>query len=145
MQWPARNDPVVNSEKRTLVRFGSNATETDGPVSIAQENVCDDNLSVPGIGASDMQGTPAKSSSCDVGVSAPGVEPGFTRLNDDASDASLGPGPRRYERRDVERLDADLYWTSGKVNAFKESSNASISVDVVSSQILGGLKAKRWS
>ncbi|KAG3052096.1 hypothetical protein PI125_g26205 [Phytophthora idaei] len=32
----ARHDPVVNWEKRTLVRFGRNATESDGPVSVAR-------------------------------------------------------------------------------------------------------------
>ncbi|KAG2776281.1 hypothetical protein Pcac1_g13148 [Phytophthora cactorum] len=35
MPWLARLDPVVNWEKRTLVRFGRNATESDGPVSVA--------------------------------------------------------------------------------------------------------------
>ncbi|KAG3147461.1 hypothetical protein PC128_g23789 [Phytophthora cactorum] len=35
MPWLARHDPVVNWEKRTLVRFGRNATESDGPVSVA--------------------------------------------------------------------------------------------------------------
>ncbi|KAG3168656.1 hypothetical protein C6341_g11234 [Phytophthora cactorum] len=31
----ARHDPVINWEKRMLVRFGLNATESDGPVSVA--------------------------------------------------------------------------------------------------------------
>ncbi|KAG2875301.1 hypothetical protein PC114_g24802 [Phytophthora cactorum] len=35
MPWLARHDPVVNWEKRTVVRFGRNATENDGPVSVA--------------------------------------------------------------------------------------------------------------
>ncbi|KAG3052075.1 hypothetical protein PI125_g26207 [Phytophthora idaei] len=35
MPWLARHDPVVIWEKRTLVRFGRNATEIDGPVSVA--------------------------------------------------------------------------------------------------------------
>ncbi|KAG2763577.1 hypothetical protein Pcac1_g24810 [Phytophthora cactorum] len=35
MPWLARHDPVVNWEKRTLVRFGRNATESDDPVSVA--------------------------------------------------------------------------------------------------------------
>ncbi|KAG3059159.1 hypothetical protein PI125_g25105 [Phytophthora idaei] len=35
MPWLARHDPVVNWEKRTLVRFGRNATKSDGPVSVA--------------------------------------------------------------------------------------------------------------
>ncbi|KAG2766930.1 hypothetical protein PC116_g17150 [Phytophthora cactorum] len=35
MPWLARHDPVVNWEKRTLVHFGRNATESDGPVSVA--------------------------------------------------------------------------------------------------------------
>ncbi|KAG3084974.1 hypothetical protein PI125_g19370 [Phytophthora idaei] len=35
MPWLARHDPVVNWEKRTLVRFERNATESDGPVSVA--------------------------------------------------------------------------------------------------------------
>ncbi|KAG3182008.1 hypothetical protein PC128_g14872 [Phytophthora cactorum] len=35
MPWLARHDPVVNWKKRTLVRFGRNATESDGPVSVA--------------------------------------------------------------------------------------------------------------
>ncbi|KAG3095246.1 hypothetical protein PI125_g16306 [Phytophthora idaei] len=35
MPWLARHDPVVNWEKRTLVRFGRNAIESDGPVSVA--------------------------------------------------------------------------------------------------------------
>ncbi|KAG2788713.1 hypothetical protein Pcac1_g2209 [Phytophthora cactorum] len=34
MPWLARYDPVINWEKRTLVRFGRNATESDGPVSV---------------------------------------------------------------------------------------------------------------
>ncbi|KAG2966507.1 hypothetical protein PC119_g24702 [Phytophthora cactorum] len=33
--WLAQHDPVVNWEKRTVVRFGRNATESDGPVSVA--------------------------------------------------------------------------------------------------------------
>ncbi|KAG3062668.1 hypothetical protein PI125_g24492 [Phytophthora idaei] len=33
--WLARHDPVVNWEKRAVVRFGRNATESDGPVSVA--------------------------------------------------------------------------------------------------------------
>ncbi|ETP49832.1 hypothetical protein F442_04735 [Phytophthora nicotianae P10297] len=33
--WLARHDPVINWEKRTLVRFGRGATESDGPVSEA--------------------------------------------------------------------------------------------------------------
>ncbi|KAG2786296.1 hypothetical protein PC129_g13278 [Phytophthora cactorum] len=37
MPWLARHDPVVNWEKRTLVRFGRNATESDSPVSVAYE------------------------------------------------------------------------------------------------------------
>ncbi|KAG2767505.1 hypothetical protein PC129_g18246 [Phytophthora cactorum] len=32
----ARHDPVVNWEKRTVVRFGRNATENDGPVSVTR-------------------------------------------------------------------------------------------------------------
>ncbi|KAG3010744.1 hypothetical protein PC120_g14875 [Phytophthora cactorum] len=36
MPWLARHDPVVNWEKRTLVRFGRNATESDVPVSVAR-------------------------------------------------------------------------------------------------------------
>ncbi|KAG3196965.1 hypothetical protein PC129_g24600 [Phytophthora cactorum] len=36
MPWLARHDPVINWEKRTLVRFGRNATESDGPVSAAR-------------------------------------------------------------------------------------------------------------
>ncbi|KAG3058300.1 hypothetical protein PI125_g25253 [Phytophthora idaei] len=35
MPWLARHDPVINWEKRTVVRFGRNATESDGPVSVA--------------------------------------------------------------------------------------------------------------
>ncbi|KAG3194089.1 hypothetical protein PC128_g9643 [Phytophthora cactorum] len=35
MSWLARHDPVVNWEKRTLVRFGRNTTESDAPVSVA--------------------------------------------------------------------------------------------------------------
>ncbi|KAG2933283.1 hypothetical protein PC129_g23261 [Phytophthora cactorum] len=35
MPWLARHDPVVNWEKRTVVRFGRNTTESDGPVSVA--------------------------------------------------------------------------------------------------------------
>ncbi|KAG2873351.1 hypothetical protein PC114_g25906 [Phytophthora cactorum] len=36
MPWLARHDPVVNWEKRMLVRFGRNTTESDGPVSVAR-------------------------------------------------------------------------------------------------------------
>ncbi|KAG2763106.1 hypothetical protein PC116_g16490 [Phytophthora cactorum] len=36
MPWLARHDPVVNWEKRTVVRFGRNATESDVPVSVAR-------------------------------------------------------------------------------------------------------------
>ncbi|KAG3147213.1 hypothetical protein PC128_g23842 [Phytophthora cactorum] len=35
MSWLARHDPAINWEKCTLVRFGRNATESDGPVSVA--------------------------------------------------------------------------------------------------------------
>ncbi|ETO58721.1 hypothetical protein F444_22899, partial [Phytophthora nicotianae P1976] len=35
MPWLARHDPVINWEKRTLVRFGRGATESDGSVSEA--------------------------------------------------------------------------------------------------------------
>ncbi|ETO77715.1 hypothetical protein F444_07117 [Phytophthora nicotianae P1976] len=35
MVWLARRDPVINWEKRRLVRFGRGATESDGPVSEA--------------------------------------------------------------------------------------------------------------
>ncbi|KAG2961011.1 hypothetical protein PC119_g26240 [Phytophthora cactorum] len=40
MPWLARYDPVVNWEKRTVVRFGRNATESDGPVSVAHAPQC---------------------------------------------------------------------------------------------------------
>ncbi|KAG2985858.1 hypothetical protein PC121_g9981 [Phytophthora cactorum] len=35
MSWLARHDPEINLEKRTVVRFGHNATESDDPVSVA--------------------------------------------------------------------------------------------------------------
>ncbi|KAG4048124.1 hypothetical protein PC123_g16558 [Phytophthora cactorum] len=35
MPCKPRHDPVVNWEKRTVVRFGRSATESDGPVSVA--------------------------------------------------------------------------------------------------------------
>ncbi|ETL24591.1 hypothetical protein L916_21419 [Phytophthora nicotianae] len=35
MPWLARHDPVVNQEKHMLVRFGSNATESDDTASVA--------------------------------------------------------------------------------------------------------------
>ncbi|KAG3105932.1 hypothetical protein PI125_g13317 [Phytophthora idaei] len=36
MPWHTRHDPVINWERRTLVRFGRNATESDDPVSVAR-------------------------------------------------------------------------------------------------------------
>ncbi|KAG3013287.1 hypothetical protein PC123_g27090 [Phytophthora cactorum] len=117
MPWLARHDPVVNWEKRTLVRFGRNATECDGPVSVAHapqgasdhtveaapcvaasgahtqvtttetvvesvSNQKSDLRCVPtsmcvstlGVDRLSMEETSATSSSCKVGVSAPGVE-----------------------------------------------------------------------
>ncbi|KAK1928553.1 hypothetical protein P3T76_015970 [Phytophthora citrophthora] len=44
MPWLARHDPVINWEKRTLVRFNNiRATESDGPVSVthAPDGACD--------------------------------------------------------------------------------------------------------
>ncbi|RAW20405.1 hypothetical protein PC110_g23153 [Phytophthora cactorum] len=35
MPWLARHDPLINWEKRTLVRFGRNATESDDSVSVS--------------------------------------------------------------------------------------------------------------
>ncbi|KAG4039681.1 hypothetical protein PC123_g24771 [Phytophthora cactorum] len=117
MPWLAWHDPVVNWEKRTLVRFGSNATESDGPVSVAHvpqgasdhtveaapcvaasgahtqvttteavvesvSNQKSDLRCVPtsmcvstlGVDPLSMEETSATSSSCKVGVSAPGVD-----------------------------------------------------------------------
>ncbi|KAG4062707.1 hypothetical protein PC123_g2400 [Phytophthora cactorum] len=117
MPWLARHDPVVNWEKRTLVRFGRNATESDGPVSVAHapqgasdhtveaapcvaasgahtqvttteavvesvSNQKSDLRCVPtstrvstlGADRLSMEETSATSSSCKVGVSAPGVD-----------------------------------------------------------------------
>ncbi|KAG2777502.1 hypothetical protein Pcac1_g12302 [Phytophthora cactorum] len=115
--WLARHYPVVNWEKRTLVRFGRNATESDGPVSVAHapqgssdhtvetapcvaasgahtqvttseavvESVSNQKsdlrciptsmrVSTLGIDRLSMEETSATSSSCKVGVSAPGVD-----------------------------------------------------------------------
>ncbi|KAG3038931.1 hypothetical protein PC121_g23814 [Phytophthora cactorum] len=117
MPWLARHDPVVNWEKRTLVRFGRNATESDGPVSVAHapqgasdhtveaapcvaasgahtqvttteavvESVSNQKsdlrciptsmcVSTLGVDRLSMEETSATSSSCKVGVSAPGVD-----------------------------------------------------------------------
>ncbi|KAG3065600.1 hypothetical protein PI125_g23964 [Phytophthora idaei] len=117
MPWLARHDPVVNWEKRTLVRFGRNATESDGPASVAHapqgasdhtveaalcvaasgahtqvtrieavvesfSNQKSDLRCIPtsmrvstlGLDRLSMEETPATSSSCKVGVSAPGVD-----------------------------------------------------------------------
>ncbi|KAG2974190.1 hypothetical protein PC120_g26033 [Phytophthora cactorum] len=116
MPWLARHDPVVNWEKRMLVRFGRNTTESDGPVSVAHapqgasdhtveaapcvaasgahtqvttteavvesvSNQKSDLRCVPtsmfvstlGVDRLIMGETSATSSSCKVGVSAPGV------------------------------------------------------------------------
>ncbi|KAG4251264.1 hypothetical protein PC116_g1100 [Phytophthora cactorum] len=117
MPWLARHDPVVNWEKRTLVRFGRNATESDGPVSVAHapqgasdnsaeaapcvatsgahtqvttteavvESVANQKsalrcvptsmwVSTLGVDRLSMEETFTTSSSCKVGVSAPGVD-----------------------------------------------------------------------
>ncbi|KAG2967678.1 hypothetical protein PC120_g26931 [Phytophthora cactorum] len=117
MPWLARHDPVINWEKRTVVRFGRNATESDGPVSVARapqgasnpdveaapnavasgahtpvtttqavfesvSNQKSDLRCVPtsmcvstlGVDRLSREETSATSSSCKVGVSAPGVD-----------------------------------------------------------------------
>ncbi|KAG3179694.1 hypothetical protein PC128_g15819 [Phytophthora cactorum] len=117
MPWLTRHDPVVNWDKRTLVRFGRNATESDGPVNVAHapqdasdhtvetapcvaasgahtqvttseavvESVSNQKsdlrciptsrrVSTLGIDRLSMDETSATSSSCKVGVSAPGVD-----------------------------------------------------------------------
>ncbi|KAG3122912.1 hypothetical protein PI126_g23945 [Phytophthora idaei] len=117
MPWLARHDPVGNWEKRTLVRFGRNTTESDGPVSVAHapqgasdhtveaapcvaasgahtqvttteaviESVSNQKsdlrcvptsmcVSTPRVDRLSMEETSATSSSCKVGVSAPGVD-----------------------------------------------------------------------
>ncbi|KAG4225239.1 hypothetical protein PC116_g26320 [Phytophthora cactorum] len=117
MPWLARHDPVVNWEKRTLVRFGRNATDSNGPVSVAHapqgasdhtveaapcvaasgahtqvttteavvESVSNQKsdlrciptsmcVSTLGVVPLSVEETSATSSSCKVGVSAPGVD-----------------------------------------------------------------------
>ncbi|KAG3054224.1 hypothetical protein PI125_g25894 [Phytophthora idaei] len=135
MPWLARHDPVVNWEKRTLVRFGRNATEIDGPVSVAHapqgasdhtveaapcvaasgahtqvttteavvesvSNQKSDLRCVPtsmcvstlGVDRLSMEETSATSSSCKVGVSAPGVDTAVicSKITEGSAASSIG-------------------------------------------------------
>ncbi|KAG2875205.1 hypothetical protein PC114_g24858 [Phytophthora cactorum] len=133
MAWLARHDPVVNWEKRTFVRFGRNATESDGSVSVAHALQ----------GASDHT---VEAAPC---VAASGAHPQVTTteaavesVSNQKSDLRCIPTSMRVSTLGVDRLSMDE--TSATSSSCKVGVSApGVDTAVICSKITGGSAARR--